>query len=152
MAKQNKPRYVIPKFHFEVSWKSTKIACSDVSGLETEIDSMDYRTGDDKNFHTDKLPGLQKFGDVVLKKAIFKSDAAFEGWYRKVANRAEDGYREETVDIFLKDDNHKVVISWALNQAWVAKLDMPDMNSMANEPALESITIKCRSIVQKFVS
>jgi phage tail-like protein len=141
--------YLVPKFHFEVSWSDTTIICSEVSGLNTEIASIEYRDGKSEQFYPTKRPGLQKFGDVTLKKAIFHSDEDFYKWYDKVQTRDEGGYRD-TVTIILKDENGAAVITWTLQNAWVSKFDMPDMNSTANEPAVESITLVTENITEEF--
>lgn len=142
-------QYLIPKFHFEVSWTDATIICSEASGLNSEITPIEYRDGKSEFFYPTKRPGLQKFGDITLKKAIFKSDVDFKTWFDKVAARDEGGYRD-TVTILLKDENHNVVITWTLQNAWVSKFDMPDMNSTANEPSIESITLVCESITEEF--
>ena len=143
-------QYLIPKFHFEVSWAdSSDLICSEVTGLNTEVQSIEYRDGKSDAFHVVKRPGMQKFGDVSLKKAIFQSDVDFKTWFDKVAVRTDDSFRD-TVSIILKNDNHEAVITWTLENAWVSKFTMPDMNSTANEPAVESITIVCESIIQEF--
>ncbi|MBU0487553.1 MAG: phage tail protein [Bacteroidetes bacterium] len=141
--------YLVPQFHFEVSWTGVTIVCSEVSGLNSEIEVIEYRDGKSNSFYPTKRPGLQKFGDVDLKKAIFKDDQHYLDWYTKVATRDEGGYRD-TVTIILKDENHNAVGTWTLENAWVSKFDMPDMNSTANEPAVESITVVCENITQEF--
>jgi phage tail-like protein len=140
--------YLVPKFHFEVSWTDTTLICSEVSGLHTEIQPIEYRDGKSEVFYPTKRPGLQKFGDITVKKAIFKSDSAYKTWFDKISSRDEGGYRD-TVTIILKDENHNAVITWTLENAWVSKFDMPDMNSSANEPAIETITIVCENITEE---
>jgi phage tail-like protein len=141
--------YLIGKFHFEVSWTDTTIVCSEVTGLNHENQVIEYRDGKSEFFYPTKRPGLQKFGDVTLKKAIFKSDQVFKIWHDKVSTRDDGGYRD-TVTIILKDENHNAVITWSLQNAWVSKFTMPDMGSMGNEPAVESINVVCENITEEF--
>jgi phage tail-like protein len=139
--------YPIPKFHFEVSWENAangSIICSEASGLNSTIANIEYRDGKSEQFYTIKRPGLQSFGDVVLSKAIFEGDSDFQDWHDKVAADREE-YRD-TVTIVLKNELGDAVTTWELQDAWVSNWEMPDMNSTANEVAVEKITIVCESI------
>src|SRR5258708_20042619 len=60
-----------------------KAAFSDVSGLDMEIDVIDYRTGGDA-LHARKLPGLVKYNNIVLKRGITLDHSLWD-WIRKVA-------------------------------------------------------------------
>jgi len=141
--------YLIPKFHFEVSWPSaSSIICSEVSGLSVDIQPIEYRDGKSNEFYTTKRPGLSKFGDITIKRAIFHSEKAFQDWYEKVENRADD--LRDAVTIILKNDKHEAVMTWTLENAWVSTYTMPDLNSTANEAAVEQIKLVCESIKQEF--
>jgi phage tail-like protein len=139
--------YPIPKFHFEVSWDNAangSIICSEASGLTSTIEVIEYRDGKSEQFYPIKRPGLQKFGDIVLSKAIFEGDEDFQAWHDKVAADREE-YRD-TVTIVLKNELGDAVTTWELQDAWVSNWEMPDMNSTANEVAVEKITVVCESI------
>ncbi len=141
--------YLIPKFHFEVSWASASaIICSEVSGLNVDIQPIEYRDGKSPEFYPTKRPGLLKFGDITVKRAVFQSDLALQDWYDKVV--ARDDAMREAVTIILKNDKAEAVITWTLENAWVSTYTMPDLNSTANEPAVEQIKIVCESIKQEF--
>jgi len=139
--------YPVPKFHFEVSWENAEngsIICSEVSGLNSTIEVIEYRDGKSEVFYPTKRPGLQKFDDVVISKAVFEDDEDFKAWYEKVAVEREE-FRD-TVTIVLKNEAAEAVMTWELQNAWVSKWEMPDMNSTANEVAVEKITIVCENI------
>ncbi|MCF8297672.1 MAG: phage tail protein [Saprospiraceae bacterium] len=139
--------YPIAKFHFAVSWSdATELICSEVGGLNYEFDVVEYRDGKSESFYKTKQPGLMKFGDVSLKKGVFKDDDNFRTWYEKVRDR--DEYRD-TVTIILKDENHEDVITWNLQNAWVSKFTQPDLNSTASEVSIEEITVVCENITQE---
>lgn len=139
--------YPVAKFHFEVSWEGAangSIICSEVSGLNSTIDVIEYRDGKSEFFYPTKRPGLQKFDDIILTKAIFEDDEDFQAWHDKVAIDREE-YRD-TVTIVLKNELAEAVMTWELQNAWVSKWEMPDLNSMASEVAVEKITIVCENI------
>ncbi|MEC8693293.1 MAG: phage tail protein, partial [Bacteroidota bacterium] len=68
------PNYPLPRFHFRVTFDSTVINCSEVTGLNSELDVIDYRDGASVEFSTQKMSGLRKAGDIVIKKGVFQSD------------------------------------------------------------------------------
>lgn len=139
--------YPVAKFHFEVSWENAangSIICSEVSGLNSNIEVIEYRDGKSEFFYPTKRPGQQTVGDVVLGKAIFEDDTDYLEWHEKVAVEREE-YRD-TVTIVLKNELAEAVITWELQNAWVSQLEMPDMDSSANEVAVEKITVVCENI------
>ncbi len=140
-------KYPVGKFYFEVSWEGTDnayIICSEVSGLNSTIENIEYRDGKSEAFYPTKRPGLQKFDDVVLTKAIFENDQDFKAWHDIVATDRKD-YRK-TVVISLGNEVGMIVMTWELQNAWVSKWEMPDMNSTANEVAIDKITVVCENI------
>ena len=66
--------YPMPKFHFELEWGGTNIGFTEVSGLDVETEIIEYRAGDQKTYSKLKMPGMQKFGNITLKRGTFASD------------------------------------------------------------------------------
>ncbi len=58
--------------------RSIKGAFSEVSGLEAEIEVIEYRTGAEEAC-VRKLPGLRKFSNITLKRGIV-GDLALWNW------------------------------------------------------------------------
>jgi phage tail-like protein len=48
--------------------------------------------------------------------------------------------------IVLQDEAHQPVVTWTLENAWIAKLSGPSLNSKSNEIAIESIEVVCERI------
>ncbi|TXI01915.1 MAG: phage tail protein, partial [Rhizobium sp.] len=70
---QSKEVWPLPKFHFQVKWDSTVMSFEEVSGLDVEAQQIEYRQGDSPVFSTVKMPGLKKYGNVTMKKGVFKA-------------------------------------------------------------------------------
>ena len=70
-------QYPIPKFHFQVEWGGAKIGFTEVTGLEVSTEVIEYRDGASPEYHKMKMPGMQKFGNITLKRGTFKSDNEF---------------------------------------------------------------------------
>ena len=135
--------YPIAQYNFEVAWGDTSIICSEVSGLSSTIEVMEYT--DAKTQAGTAQRGLQSFDDVVFTKAVFESNVEFESWYKRVVTR-EAGFGE-TVTITLKNEVLEPVFTWELQGAHVRLWETPELNSQASEIALEKLTIVVENIV-----
>lgn len=132
------PNYPLPRFHFRVTFDATVINCSEVTGLNTELDVIEYRDGASVLFSTQKMSGLRKFGDIVIKKGVFASDKDYWDWYSSVQMNTP---LRKTITIELLDETHAPIMTWALTNAWPKKVENPDLKSDASEVAVESITL-----------
>ncbi|MEI7660856.1 MAG: phage tail protein [Bacteroidota bacterium] len=131
--------YPLPKFHFQVDWGGTKIGFQEVSGLDLEIQALEYRDGASPEYHKIKMPGLQQFGDVTLKRGVFKGDNEFYEWYNTVSLNI---IQRRDVTISLLDESHAPVVTWKIKNAWPSKITSPDLKAEGNEIAIETMVIK----------
>ena len=67
-------KYPLPKFHFSVDWGGTNIGFTEVSGLDVETEVIEYRQGASPEYSKIKMPGMQKFSTITLKRGSFKSE------------------------------------------------------------------------------
>jgi phage tail-like protein len=130
----------MPKFYFEVSLGSQNSAVSfqEVSGLDTESQSIEYRHNGSKLFSTFKMPGLPKIGNVILKKGLFMNDDSFWDWFNAIKMNT---IKRETVTIQLMDEKRKPTMTWTLTNAWPIKITGTDLKSDNNEIAVESLEL-----------
>ncbi len=128
----------LPKFHFQVKWGDNEIAFQEVSGLDSEAQIIEYRSGNSVNFTATKMPGLKKFGNVTMKKGIFKGDTSFWDWLNQIKMNV---IARIAVTIILLDEEHKPAMTWKLENAWPTKITETDFKSDGNEVAIESIEI-----------
>ena len=101
--------YPLPEFHFSVDLGGTIINCSEVTGLDIELDVIEYRDGNSQTFSTQKMSGLRKSSDVVVKKGIFADDLQFYEWFNEVAMNTPE---RKDVTISLLDEEHAPVMTW----------------------------------------
>lgn len=130
--------YPLPSFHFSVDLGGTIINCSEVSGLDIELDVIEYRDGNSQTFSTQKMSGLQKSSDVTIKKGIFVDDKQYYEWLD--ATKMNTPERKD-VTISLLDEEHSPVMTWKLLNAWPKKIGSPDMKSDSSEVAVETLEI-----------
>jgi len=115
----------------------TATSFSEVSGLETSIDVVDYRAGDAKLNTEQKLPGLYKTSDVTLKRGLTQ-DTSLWNWI----NTAMTGsvFRTSVV-IKLLDQADNVVLTWRLRNAWPCQWSGPVLTAGSSEVAIETLQI-----------
>jgi phage tail-like protein len=130
--------YPLPKFHFRVEWGGSKIGFTEVTGLNIENEMIEYRDGSSPEYHKLKMPGLQKYGNITLKRGMFNGDNEFFQWLNTVSLSKIE---RRDVSIALLNENHEPVYIWRVKNAFPVKVVAPDLKSDANEVAVETIEI-----------
>jgi phage tail-like protein len=130
--------YPLPKFHFEVQWGGTRIGFTEVTGLEVTTEKIEYRDGASKEYHKVKMPGMQTFGDLTLKRGIFAADNEFYDWWNTVALNTIE---RRDITISLLNESHEPVVIWKVKNAWPSKVTSTDLNASGNENAIETLVL-----------
>ena len=129
------------KFNFIVEIDGIQAAAfAEVSGLESETAVIEYRTGAD--FLTRKLPGLTKYGNVVLKRGVTRSTELWD-WRKSVT---DGNIQRRNGAVVLLDASRKPVLRWNFFEGWPCKWVGPDLNASANEIAIETLEIAVERI------
>ena len=128
----------ISKFYFQVKWDSEVMSFQEVSGLDASSEPIKYRHGDSPQFSPIKMPGIQNFGNVTMKKGVFKSDNKFWDWYSQIKMNT---IKRIPVTISLLDESGAPTMVWELSNAWPTKVTGTDLKSEGNEVAIEQIEI-----------
>lgn len=130
--------YPLPAYHFTVDWGGTRIGFTEVTGLTIETEVIEYREGNSPEFHKIKMPGLQKFSNVTLKRGLVGGDTDFYKWMLTTQmNKVE---RRDVV-IHLLDEKHQPLMTWKLHNAWPVKLEGPALKADSNEVAIETLEL-----------
>jgi len=135
-SKQSTTVWPLPKFYFEVKWGTEVMSFQEVSGLDVDARPIEYRAGDSKAFSVIKMPGIKKFGNVTMKKGIFKGDAKFRDWFNQIKMNT---IQRVPVTISLLDEAGKPTLVWTLANAWPTKITGTDLKAEGNEVAIETI-------------
>ena len=137
----------LPSFYFKVSVTDVgDISCSEVSGLETEYDMIEYRAGDSPVFTKQKMPGMRKASDVTLKKGIFKDDKAMWDWINSIKLNT---IKRATVTISLLDESGKPVKTWELTNAWPKKITVEGFKADGNTAAIATLILAHEGVTVK---
>jgi phage tail-like protein len=130
--------YPLPKFHFEVQWGGAKIGFTEVTGLEVTTEKIEYRDGASKEYHKIRMPGMQTFGDLTLKRGVFAGDNEFYDWWNTVALNTVE---RRDITISLLNEAHEPVVVWKVKNAWPTKVTSTDLNASGNETAIETLVL-----------
>jgi len=130
----------MPKFYFKVIWQGATIRFSEVTGLDTETQIIEYRHGDAPSFYPIKMPGIGKVGNVTMKRGVFVGDTTYMDWYSQIQlNTVKNG--RKTVVVQLLNEKGKPTMIWTLYNAWPTKITSTDLKSDSNEAAIDTIEI-----------
>lgn len=141
---QSKSTWPLVKFQFAVKIGDQEAFFQEVTGLSAEPQQVEYRGGNSKVYPTVKMPGIKNFGNITLKKGIFKDDKGFWDLYKKVVMNT---FERLTITISLLDEKNEVAMSWTLANAFPCKITVTDMKSDANEPAIDSMELAHEGLV-----
>ncbi|MDN3670823.1 phage tail protein [Echinicola jeungdonensis] len=130
--------YPLSKFHFSVEWGGTKIGFTEVSGLDVETELIEYRHGASPEYSKIKMPGMQKFSNITLKRGTFASDNEFYDWYKTINLNKVD---RKDITISLLNEEHEPVVSWKVKNAWPLKIQSTDLKADGNEVAIETMEL-----------
>ncbi|MFD2453329.1 phage tail protein [Ideonella paludis] len=112
---------------------------AEVSGLDVDVQSIEYRHGDSPVFSAIKMPGLKRVGNVTMKRGVFiTSDNKFWDWFNQIKMNP---IKRVPVTISLLDEEGKPTMVWTLTNAWPTKVTGTDLKSEGSEVAIESIEI-----------
>ena len=130
--------YPLPKFHFQVQWGGARIGFTEVTGLDIQVEAIEYREGSSLEYHKVKMPGMHKFSNLTLKRGTITSDTDFYKWINTInLNTAE----RRDIIISLLDETHAPVITWKAKNAFPVKLQASDLKADGNEVAIETLEI-----------
>jgi phage tail-like protein len=135
---QSTVTWPLVKFSFQVKWDDAEFIFQEVTGLSSETQVIEYRGGSSKVYAAVKMPGIQKFGNVTLKKGMFLGNKALWDKYNLITMNT---YKRSTITINLLDEKNEVAMSWTLANAFPVKITVTDMKSDGNEVAVETIEL-----------
>ncbi|MCJ8291334.1 MAG: phage tail protein [Flavobacteriales bacterium] len=131
-------QYPMVGFHYLVNAGFSQVSFSEVSGLDTETEVIEYRHSASPEYNKIKMPGMQKFANVTLKRGIMKADNEFYTWLNTTSLNTVE---RRDITVSLLDENHIPVVSWVMKNAFPIKVQGPTLKSDGNEVAIESIEL-----------
>lgn len=131
--------YPLPKFHFQVKWSpGERIGFTEVTGLDHQIEAIEYREGSSPDYSKIKMPGMHKFSNITLKRGTMAGDTDFYKWVRTINLTV---VQRRDVEISLLNEKHEPVFTWMAKNAFPIKIQASDLKSDGNEVAIETLEI-----------
>jgi phage tail-like protein len=125
------------QFNFLVEIDGLTVAgFTEVSGLMTEQDIIEYREGNEAPTFR-KLPGINKPSKITCKRGV---DPNLDLWlWRKTTLDGKTERRDGAV--ILLDEARQPVLRWEFRSGWVSKYDGPALNSKTSDAAFQTVEI-----------
>ena len=141
---QSANTWPLVKFQFSVKIGDAEFIFSEVTGITSETQVIEYRGGNSPAYSTVKMPGIKKYSNVTFKKGMFKGDKNLWNNYNLIKMNT---FKREVIVINLLDETNAPVMTWNLQNAFPVKMTVPDMKSDANEVAVESMEVAHEGLV-----
>jgi len=115
-------------------------AFSDCILPAASIDVVEYREGSDVAGTVRKLPGLVRYGDLVLKRGISNSPDSITLW-DWFSGFLQGNGSKKTLTVTLLNSQRNPVVQWNFTNAWPTKYEAPPLNAKTNSIAIETLVV-----------
>ena len=144
-TKRNDP-YLSFKFHVEIDGLIAA-GFSEVSGLQVEIETEDYREGG-VNDHVRKMPKTAKYANLVFKRGITDSDVLWK-WHLDAAVNGKIQRKNGRIILYDFQGNEKIEKwRWEFKEAFPVKWSGPDFKADGGTVAVESLEVAHHGITR----
>jgi phage tail-like protein len=106
------------------------------------IEVIEYREGADVESTIHKLPGLVKYGDLILKRGLSNSIALWD-WF---SGFMQGTGTTRTLTVTLLDAQRSPVMQWSFANAWPVKYEGPVLKGKTNTLAIEVLDVAVEGI------
>ena len=134
-------------FHFSVKVDNSEVEFSEVSGLETSIETKEVRSGGDNSTVYHLLEKI-KYSDLVLKRAIATNNDAFFQWCKNSMEDMIGAFKVEpkSIEVTLLNRKNEPLASWGFWGAYPVKWSFNTLDAMKGEIMIESVTLKYQNM------
>lgn len=117
----------------------------EVSGINLEVTSAEYRAGNSPVNHPIKVNGVYKVGDVTFKRGLIGSLDLYQ-WIKSISTGDHTVLR--TVHVQLQDEAHNgPVMTWTLINARPIRYVVPALNAKSGtEVAIEELVLSVEDL------
>ena len=128
----------MPKFHFRVEWGGERLGFTEVTGLDMQVEAIEYREGSSLEYSKLKMPGMHKFSNITLKRGSVAGDSDFYKWINTINLTLVE---RRDIIISLLNETHSPVLTWKAKNTFPVKLQASDLKADGNEVAIESLEL-----------
>ncbi|MDP4662334.1 MAG: phage tail protein [Salibacteraceae bacterium] len=131
----------LPSFHFMVLIGNEKWSFQEVGNLTASTETLTYRHGKSGQGGSYKVPGIQTFEPVVLKRGMFSGNTSIFEWYEK---STRPDFERKDVVISLLDQHGMIEMIWSLTNVYPSKIEGGNFNAKGtgdSASSMESVTL-----------
>lgn len=125
--------------------KTVRGGFQEVTGMNIEVTSAEYRAGNSRFNYPSKIPCMTKYSDVTCKRGVIGSLDLYQ-WINAIS--AGDHTVLRTVHIMLQDEAHNgPVMTWTLTNARPIRYVVPALNAKTGtEVAIEELVLAVENL------
>jgi len=127
----------LASFNFIINIEGVTAGFSEVGGLTTETDVVEYRNGDE-DITVRKIPGKRKYTNLSFKRGYCVNAKDLWEWRKSVI---EGRTQRRSGTITLLDESRKPAMIWHFFEAWPNKWAGPAFNAKNNDIAIEELEL-----------
>lgn len=124
-------------FLVRISGYDSSAAFSECVIPAAEIDVMEYRDGNEKLNAVHKLPGLARYGRLVLRRGLTTNMDLWD-WFFSFAQGAGTA---QTLSVVLLDPGKNPLMQWEFTNAWPVKYEPPVLEGTRSVLAIETLEV-----------
>ena len=148
--------YPITKMNFMVTVQGLagSAAFTEITGVDSSVDVIEFRQGNANTHSLLKLPGLVHHGNVTMRMGITNSMPIMT-WITDCVNDQRKAIERHDILIELLNSNQVLPTTvptsgpvdsanskvWTLKDAWVCKFNAPDLDAKTSDVAIVSIEV-----------
>lgn len=133
------------KFSFLVEWGGERVGFTEVTGLESSTEVIEYREGASPVASKQKMPGMLTYGNITMKRGTIAPDSDFYNWFNSHQFNATE---RRDLTIKLLNESLEPVMTWRALNCFVVKYTPSELKADANEVAVETIEVATEGISQ----
>jgi phage tail-like protein len=139
------PNDALTAARFSITIDGYEIASfSELSGITTEVESVDFLESTDKEVVFKKLPGRRRPPTLVLKRG---KNNGMELWaWHEAVLLGDIVAARKSCSLVMYNYDGKPVARYHLTDAWPNKLEVGALKAGASEVLMETVTIVCENI------
>ena len=108
------------------------------TGLDMQVEAIEYREGSSPEYSKIKMPGMHKFSNITLKRGTIEGDSDFYKWVNTINLTVSE---RRDIIISLLNESHAPVMTWKAKNAFPVKIQASDLKSDGNEVAIETLEL-----------
>jgi phage tail-like protein len=142
---QNQDQDALTAARFELAIDGHSVASfSELSGISSSVDAVDFISSDEKGNLLKKLPGKRTPPTITLKRGMTKN-IEMAAWHELVVLGDVAGARKSCT-LTMYNTKGEGVAKYQITEAWPAKIEIGALKAGASEVLMETVTLVCEFI------